>query len=55
MQLERKPDYKSSSINPSCIKENNFNLINIFDTNITGKINNINGFKKATKLRRNFK
>ena len=55
MELERKINNKLSSLNPTNMKEMNMNSINIFDTNLRYKKNNINGFKVATKLKRNFK
>lgn len=55
MEFERKTNLKSSNLNPKSIKENNFNCVNIFDTNLSSKKTNVNGFKQATKLMRNFK
>ena len=47
MELERKINNKLSSLNPTNMKEMNMNSINIFDTNLRYKKNNINGFKVA--------
>ncbi len=55
MEFERKSNWKSSTLNPTSIKENNFNCANIFDTNLSSKKNNKNSFKEAIKLTRNFK
>lgn len=55
MELVRKRNNKFSDANPSCIKDNNMNLVNIFDTGFKVKKNNIDGFNIATKLKRNFK
>lgn len=54
MELEKKNNNKFSNLNPSCIKENNMNIVNIFDTCLRVEKNN-NGFKEAIKLKRNFK
>jgi len=53
MELEKRKNSKSSNINPSCIKENNINSVNIFDNNL--KIRKNNNYKDIFKLKRNFK
>jgi len=55
MELKRKTNNKFSNVNPSCIKENNSNLVNIFDTSLRSKKNYNDGFNEAVKLKRNFK
>jgi len=55
MELEKKLNNKLSNLNPSSIKDINMNIVNMYDTNLKNKKNNINGFKVATKLKRNFK
>ena len=54
MELERKKNNKFSNVNPNSFKENNMNSINIFDSSLKNNKNN-DGFKSATKLKRNFK
>ena len=46
---------KFSSLNPTCIKDNNMNCVNIFDTNLRSKKSFDDGFKSVTKFKRNFK
>ena len=53
--MDKKINSKLSSLNPTNIKENNMNTVNIFDTNLKSKKERIDGFKLATKLKRNFK
>ena len=53
--MNRKINNKLSNLNPSNIKEVNMYLANIFDTNLRSKKERIDGFKLATKLKRNFK
>ena len=55
MKLDKKMNNKLSNLNPGSIKEINMNNINMFDTNLKYRRNNIDGFKMATKLKRNFK
>lgn len=55
MELVRKRNNKFSDVNPSCIKDNNINCVNIFDTSFKSKTKDIDGFDIATKLKRNFK
>lgn len=55
MELERKINNKFSTPKPTCIKENNINSVNIFDTSFRSKKNYNDGFKEAVKLKRNFK
>lgn len=55
MKLDKKINNKLSSLNPSSIKEVNMNSVNMFDTNLKYRRNNVDGFKMATKLKRNFK
>ena len=55
MELKRKINNKFSNVNPSCIKENNNNLVNIFDTCFRSKKNYNDGFNDSIKLKRNFK
>ena len=55
MKLDKKMNNKLSNLNPGSIKEINMNSINMFDTNLKFRRNNIDGFKMATKLMRNFK
>ena len=55
MKLDKKMNNKLSNLNPGSIKEINMNSINMFDTNLKFRRNNIDGFKMATKLKRNFK
>ena len=54
MELEKRVNNKFSNLNPTCIKEQNMNTVNIFDTSLKCKKNN-NGFNDAIKLKRNFK
>ena len=54
MELEKRKNNKFSNLNPSCIKENNINIVNIFGTSLKNNKNN-DGFKCAIKLKRNFK
>lgn len=54
MELEKKINNKFSNLNPTCIKEQNMNTVNIFDTSLKS-IKNNNGFREAIKLKRNFK
>ena len=53
--MERKVNNKLSDLTPLNIKENNMNVVNIFDTNLKSKKERIDGYKLATKLKRNFK
>lgn len=55
MKLDKKINNKLSNLNPGSIKEVNMNIVNMFDTNLKYRRNNIDGFKVATKLKRNFK
>lgn len=55
MNLDKKRNNKLSNLNPGSIKEINMNSINMFDTNLKFRRNNVDGFKIATKLKRNFK
>ena len=55
MEFDRKCREKSKTINPICIKENNMNLCNMFDTSFKSKKNINDGFDLVTKLKRNFK
>lgn len=55
MNLDKKMNNKLSNLNPGSIKEINMNSINMFDTNLKFRRNNVDGFKIATKLKRNFK
>lgn len=55
MNLDKKMNNKLSNLNPGSIKEINMNSINMFDTNLKFRRNNVDGFKVATKLKRNFK
>lgn len=55
MELERRVNNKFSNPRPTCIKENNMNSVNIFDTSFRSKKNRSDGFKEAVKLKRNFK
>ena len=55
MELKRKTNNKFSNVNPSCMKENNMNVVNMFDTTFRCKKVSNDGFKVATKLKRNFK
>ena len=55
MELEKRINNKLSDLNPTCIKENNMNSVNIYDTSLKCKKNKDNGFSKAIKLKRNFK
>ena len=55
MELVKKRNNKFSDANPTCIKDNNMNCVNIFDTSFKVKKNNNDGFAIATKLKRNFK
>jgi len=53
MELERRKNCKCSNINPSCIKEQNMNCVNIFDTNMSVKRKK--KYNDIFKLKRNFK
>lgn len=53
MEIDRKNISKNRGY-PTCIKDNNINLSNVFDTSMKLKKEN-DGFKRATKLKRNFK
>ena len=53
--MDKKINTKLSNLNPTNIKEQNINNVNIFDTNLRSKKERIDGFKLATKLKRNFK
>ena len=55
LELERCKNTKFSNLNPTCMKENNMNSVNIFDTSFKSKKVSDDGFKKITKLKRNFK
>ena len=55
MELEKKINTKFSSLNPTCIKDNNMNCVNIFDTSLGNKKIFDDGFKSVTKFKRNFK
>lgn len=55
MYIERKNNNKSNNLNPSSIKEINMNIVNMFDTSIKSSKRKEDGFKLATKLKRNFK
>lgn len=55
MELVRKNNNKFSDVNPTCIKDNNMNIVNIFDTSFKSKKKFDDGFQKYTKLKRNFK
>ena len=55
MELEKKMNTKFSSLNPTCIKDNNMNCVNIFDTSLRSKKTLDDGFKSVTKFKRNFK
>lgn len=53
MELEKRKNNKCSNLNPNCIKENNLNNVNIFDSCLKEKKNN--DYKDIFKLKRNFK
>ena len=53
--MDKRVNNKLSNITPQNIKENNTNIVNIFDTNLRSKKERVDGFKIATKLKRNFK
>lgn len=55
MELEKKNNTKFSTLNPTCIKDNNMNCVNIFDTCFRSKKSFNDGFKSVTKFKRNFK
>ena len=55
MEIVRKSNNKFSDLNPSCIKDNNMNVVNIFDTSFKSKKTFDDGFNKVTKFKRNFK
>ena len=55
MELEKKINTKFSNLNPTCIKDNNMNCVNIFDTSLGNKKIFDDGFKTVTKFKRNFK
>ncbi len=55
MELDRKIRDKCSLLNPTCIKESNMNLVNIFDTSLKSKKKVNDGFNEVTKIKRNFK
>lgn len=55
MKIDKKMNNKLSNLNPTSIKDINMNIVNMFDTNLKYRKNNIDGFKMATKLKRNFK
>ena len=55
MELERQVNNKLSSLNPSSMKDINMNVVNMFDTNLKYRKSKTDGFKLATKLKRNFK
>lgn len=55
MELEKVKNNKFSNLNPTCMKENNMNVVNIFGTSLRSKKNYNDGFKDAIKLKRNFK
>lgn len=55
MNIEKKINNKLSDLNPTSIKDINMNIVNMYDTNLKCKKTNNNGFKIATKLKRNFK
>ena len=53
--MDKKINTKLSNLNPSNIKETNMNIVNMFDTSLRSRKERIDGFKIATKLKRNFK
>ena len=53
--MDKRINTKLSNLTPSNMKENNMNIVNIFDTSLKSKKERINGFEIATKLKRNFK
>ena len=55
MEIIRKANNKFSDCNPTCMKENNMNCVNIFDTSFKSKKTFDDGFMKVTKMKRNFK
>jgi len=55
MELERQVNNKLSNLNPSSMKDINMNVVNMFDTNLKYRKSKTDGFKLATKLKRNFK
>lgn len=55
MEMEKRTNNKFSDLNPICSKDNNFNVVNIYGTNLKHKKSNCNEYKKAIKLKRNFK
>lgn len=55
MELEKKMNTKFSCLNPTSLKDNNMNCVNIFDTSLRTKKQFDDGFKSVTKFKRNFK
>ena len=55
MELQRKLNNKFTDTNPLCMKDNNVNCVNIFDTSFKSKKICDDGFSKVTKFKRNFK
>ena len=53
--MDKRINTKLSNLTPSNMKENNINIVNIYDTSLKSKKEHINGFEIATKLKRNFK
>ena len=51
MELEKKINTKFSNLNPTCIKDNNMNCVNIFDTSLGGKKIFDDGFKVDTIIK----